>query len=208
MVDAYPLQWPPGWPRTSDYKRKRALFSQKDYRGHQTRTTFHNAAGFMYDELEKLGATNVILSSNLHLRQDGIPYSKQKIIEDPGVAVYFKFNNYDQCIPCDKWDRPEDNIKAVAKTIEALRGIERWGAKEMVNAAFRGFTALPEHTHSDTIKPMYDYFADCKSEEETKKTFRILSRTEHPDKGGDSEVFNEIMRQFKIKMESFKNGKG
>lgn len=34
-------------------------------------------------------------------------------------------------------------MRAIEKTIEALRGLERWGAKEMVNAPFRGFKALP-----------------------------------------------------------------
>jgi hypothetical protein len=36
-----------------------------------------------------------------------------------------------------------DNLQAVAKTIEALRGIDRWGTREMVDAAFQAFAAIP-----------------------------------------------------------------
>jgi hypothetical protein len=35
------------------------------------------------------------------------------------------------------------NIYAIAKTIEALRGIERWGSGSMVEQAFTGFVTLP-----------------------------------------------------------------
>ena len=47
---------------------------------------------------------------------------------------------------CDKFRYTRDNIYAVAKTIEALRGIERWGASDMMERAFSGFKALPSET--------------------------------------------------------------
>jgi hypothetical protein len=48
---------------------------------------------------------------------------------------------------CDRWGRVKDNIQAVRKTIEALRGIERWGASDMIERAFTGFAALPDQTN-------------------------------------------------------------
>ena len=47
------------------------------------------------------------------------------------------------CFACDKWRDVYDNIYAIGKTIEALRGIERWGTGDMVEQAFTGFVALP-----------------------------------------------------------------
>ena len=41
-------------------------------------------------------------------------------------------------------------MQAIAKTIEALRGINRWGTGDMMEAAFKGFSALPA---PDTNKP-------------------------------------------------------
>ena len=189
------MQWPIGWPRTDEYERKRAAFSYKPFGSSYTKPlTFEVATRHLYEELKRLGATDIILSSNLKLRNDMVPYSKQGRIEDPGIAVYFKYKSADQCIPCDKWDRPEDNIRAIAKTIEAIRGIERWGAKEMVDAAFRGFKALPA---PDDIIPAYpQYFADCTTEAEIKTRFKKLAKEMHPDSGGTHDQFTELVRQY------------
>jgi hypothetical protein len=195
MVEAYPLQWPPAWPRTPEHKRERARFSQKTWKDKYSKpVTFEVATNHLYNELEKLGTKGVVLSSNLQLRLDGVPYANQRKPEDPGIAVYFNLNSKEQCIPCDKWDRAEDNIRAVAKTIEALRGLERWGAKEMVNAAFRGFKALPS---PDEVTPMHAwYFEGYRTKDEAKSRYRELAKKMHADVGGDLTEFNEMKRQY------------
>src|SRR5258708_5057688 len=128
----YPLQWPMGWKRTQNPLDARFKLG------------LHQAMRHLLSELDLLGAINVVVSSNLQVRRDGMPLADQREPKDSGVAVYFQLNGQDQCIPCDKWYYVRDNIRAVGLTVEALRGLERWGAKEMVNAAFRGFKALPE----------------------------------------------------------------
>lgn len=60
------------------------------------------------------------------------------------MAVYFTHEKEPKCFACDCFDRVEDNLQAIRKTIEALRGIERWGSSEMLNRVFKGFAALPE----------------------------------------------------------------
>ena len=94
-------------------------------------------------ELQRLGARNAVISTNVELRQDGLPYSNRRRPDDPGVAVYFMYEGRQQCIPCDRWLSVEENLRAVWKSIEALRSLERWGAKSFVDAAFTGFAALP-----------------------------------------------------------------
>ncbi|HGG04708.1 MAG TPA: hypothetical protein ENK28_04565 [Aliiroseovarius sp.] len=45
-------------------------------------------------------------------------------------------------------------MRAIGKTLEALRGIDRWGTAEFLNQAFQGFTALPPPDQmSDIIVP-------------------------------------------------------
>src|SRR5690606_9584801 len=129
-MEAYPLQWPDGWPRTD--RPARARFD----------TSFARARAELLNELRLLGATGVVISSNIELRRDGLPYANAKQPDDRGMAVYFTLRGEQQCIPCDVWDRTEDNLQAIRLTVAALRGLDRWGAKEMVNAAFRGFKAL------------------------------------------------------------------
>ena len=85
-----------------------------------------------------MDAMNVV-STNSELRH-GRQYANQRIT-DTGVAVYFNGKP-----PANHRLRQmglyRDNLQAVAEIIEALRGIKRWGQEE-VDAAFRGFTAIP-----------------------------------------------------------------
>ena len=43
-----------------------------------------------------------------------------------------------------------------------------------------------------------NYFIDCTNLEQLKKTYRSLCIKNHPDKGGDVEVMQEINRQYEI----------
>ena len=198
MTDAYPLQWPPGWKRT--IRPQRSNFGEGRHNGsYMTRIplTHSKALSNLINELDRLGVKKQVLSTNLELRLDGLPRSGQRRLEDNGVAIYFELDGKEQCIPCDKWDRVEDNMQAVAKTIEALRGIERWGAKEMVDAAFRGFQALPDyHTPGTAISMGIRYFDDSF---DIKKRYKELVKTLHPDVGGDITEFQEMQRQYKEK---------
>lgn len=188
MIEAYPLQWPPSWPRTGYPQRARF-----DTSGAKARYAMQN-------ELKLLGASNVVISSNAELRRDGLPYVGQRL-QDCGVAVYFTLNNEQQCIPCDKWDTLDDNIQAVRKTVEALRGLERWGAKEMVNAAFRGFKALPasiimgEHTSRAWWEVLE--VSQNASPEVIKAAYKAQLHYKHPDKGGNDWDFQELQRAYK-----------
>ena len=204
MVDAYPLQWPQGWKRTE--RRQRANFGEaRIHAGYDRKvremTSFTTVHKHLYGELHLLGAKQIVLSTNLQLRNDGIPYANQKSPPDPGVAVYFIKDGKSECIPCDKWDRPEDNIKAIAKTIEALRGLDRWGSKDIVNAAFRGFQALPDYTNErPPIIPQQDFFADCIDRLEVRQKYLRLVRELHPDNGGDTSQFQEMLYQYERRM--------
>ena len=182
-VTAYPLAWPPHWSRTR--KPRRSPFGHHSYQ---------KATEFLLKELSLLGARNVILSTNLHLRLDGLPYSSQRGPGDVGVAVYFQLDNTHQCFPCDKWDKVEHNIYAVAKTIQALRGIQRWGSPAMVAASFQGFKALPHETpRTEAIQ----WFAECESLSDAKNLFRSLAAQFHPDKaGGSNDAFVELKQQY------------
>lgn len=132
MTEAHPLQWPAGKPR-SRYQRS-SQFGKK---------SFAQARDFTLTELRRLGARSVVISTNIPIRNDGLPYARFAIPEDKGVAVYFQWDGRQMAFACDQWDKIEHNIYAIGKTIEAMRGIERWGSSDMMKAAFTGFEALP-----------------------------------------------------------------
>lgn len=190
MIDDYPLQWPAAWPRTKSPQRARIETSQGA------------AQSGILRELNLLGATNVVMSTNIELRHDGLPYVRQvRADEDPGVAVYFTLNGEQQCIPCDKWTTIADNMQAIRKTVEALRGLERWGAKETVNAAFRGFKALPETAIVTpyTARPWHEVLevSPTASLETIKAAYRSMLHKHHPDKGGDPREFEAVQRAYR-----------
>lgn len=190
-TQSFPLLWPPAWPRTK-------------YPQHARFDTPQGAAqSGILRELSLLGATNVVISTNIELRRDGLPYAKQlRADEDRGVAVYFSLDGQQQCIPCDKWSTIADNMQAIRKTIEALRGLDRWGAKEMVNAAFRGFKALPE---SGTIvtpytpRPWHEVLqvAPNADWDVIEAAYKRLLHKVHPDKGGSEAEFMDLQEAFK-----------
>lgn len=183
-MEAYPLQWPTAWPRVQYPKAA------------QFKVGMGEAVSHLYDELDRLGADDIIVSSNMQVRLDGRPYAKQNRIEDPGVAVYFTYNGAQQCIPCDKWDSVKDNVRAIGLTVEALRGLERWGAKEMVNAAFRGFKALPEAIimGEGTARAWWEVLEIPRDSDiqTAQRAYKELLQTKHPDRGGSDSEFIEL----------------
>lgn len=176
-VDAYPLQWPAGKPRTC--LRKSNPFG----------VTLAQARDHAMKEIRMLGGRQPVVSSNMALRRDGLPYANQARIDDPGVAVYFTYKDKQHCFACDAYESVAANVRAVGKTIEALRGIARWGTGEMMEQAFRGFEALPapESDWRDVlgVGPNGSLAA-------AEMAFKRLRSTTHPDKGGDADQFNKV----------------
>jgi hypothetical protein len=143
MIEAFPLHWPPGRKRTQF--RKRAVFHRRIAGERWTtkeKLTIADGRDRTKKELGMLGAKRVIISSNLRLKQDGEPMSAQREPDDPGIAVYFHLNNLPHCLSCDSWDRAADNLAAIAKHVEAMRGQLRWGVADIASM-FAGFKALP-----------------------------------------------------------------
>lgn len=197
---AFPLCWPDGWPRTLKANRKRSAFGKSGrYEGYDGNRrwspgrawSIEEARTFLAQELERMGVPdyNTILSTNLRLRADGNPASGQLQPDDVGVAVFFKLKKRAVALACDRWDRVQDNIYALAKHVEALRGQERWGVGN-IEQAFRGYMALPASTGRDwwTVLGV----AINASDEQVRAAYTALVKQHHPDVGGDAEKFREV----------------
>lgn len=195
-ITAYPLQWPEGWPRTTE--RKYGRFGTKDRSSswpHQKDVTIAEALNRIHNELAALdgrgGQWNridpyqTVISTNLRVRRsDGEPASGQKEPGDPGAALYFKLDGKRQCIPCDSYTKVAQNLAAIAATISAIRTLERHGSG-LMERAFTGFEALPDQTASGRWWHVLGVERDAPHQaiEEAYKTRR---RQAHPDKPGGS----------------------
>jgi hypothetical protein len=180
-AEAYPLAWPAGWPRAR--RKTRAAFN----------LSFANSRDELMRELRLMGARYPVLSSNVPLRRDGLPYSGQKEPDDPGVAVYFMWQGKQMTFACDRWDRVKDNVRAIGKTIEALRGIERWGASDMMERAFSAFEALPspDGVVALTCWQILDLESGA-SEMEIERAYRVKAKAAHPDAGGSRQEWDQL----------------
>lgn len=187
-VRTYPLSWPQGWPRKKH--------SGKSRYGDRSIDKAREALSY---EVRLLGGMDLIISSNLQLRMDGLPRSGQRQPDDKGVAVYFKYKDKPMCFACDSWNHVEDNIWAIKLTIEAIRQIERAGASELLERAFRGFAALPAPNDVNWCEVLQ--LPPGASFEEIRSTYRELVKRHHPDAGGNAEDFHRIQKAFEKAME-------
>ena len=188
-AEAFPLCWPAGWPRAKRQSRSRY------------QVTYDKALREMLREVRLLGGSRVVVSSNVPVRRDGLPYADwaKRKIDDPGVAVYFLRSSEQQVVACDTWDQVRDNIRAIGLTVSALRQIDRSGASELLNRAFAGFKALPPAggTTTSTGPDWRSVLGVDPFETELGKVraaYRNLSREHHPDRGGDAGAMAIINR--------------
>ncbi len=184
----YPLCWPVGWPRTKSPEWSRFQTSK---------TTFGSIRQELVHEIEIMGGRQIVLSTNIPLKKDGMPYATYKPLTDTGIAVYFTLKGQPKVFACDKWRKIEDNMRAIQKTIEAIRGIDRWGSSEIMDRIYRGFQALPAQSTylDDAWWVVLGVNADAGSEE-TKRAYRSLAKSSHPDVGGDEKLFKKYAEAY------------
>jgi hypothetical protein len=106
------------------------------------------------------------------------------------VAVYFRYGKREMCFACDAFRTVRENAYSIAKTIEALRGIERWGASDMMERAFRGFAALAASSQDD----WWDVL-ECLPTADTdtiNAQYRVRARSAHPDAGGSHAAMSRL----------------
>lgn len=188
--DRYPLQWPVGYKRTK--WRSVSKFRQ----------TYDKAQQFLHDEVARLGGSNLIVSTNLPVRNDGGIYAAYmgKKIEDPGVAIFFRYKGKDITMCCDKYQAVWENIYALACGIESLRAMERHGVSEFMERAFTGFTALPEAPKSKEWWEILGYQQKPGTAvwdwEGVQSQYKSLARKLHPDAGGSTDEFQGLTAAF------------
>ncbi len=179
-AQAFPLSWPAGRPRTK--VRFSSRFGDK---------SVATAIKPLKAELSRLGASYIVISTNIPLKVNGDPYSDPGRMPDPGCAVYFQLKSKPYCLPCDRWDCVEDNLYAVAKHVEAMRGMERWGVSS-VEQAFAGFKELPATAGDSEPWTTVLGIPDYANAGEIKAAHRVAAQSAHPDRGGSAEQMARI----------------
>lgn len=201
-TEAYPLCWPQGWKRTPAGARTRARFSRGERQSsgvpgasswvRRKELTIADGTERVLRVLDQMGYNrSVVISSNLMLRNDGLPRSGQRAPDDPGVAVYWGNGAQARCIAVDQYDRVADNLAAIAATLEAMRAIERHGGAAILERAFTGFVALPA---PESWWQVLGLSGPSAERHDIEQAHRRLIMQHHPDRGGDAEQAARINR--------------
>ena len=192
----FPLYWPAGWKRIT--ARASANFSKYG----KPLSVFDGVQRVLV-ELGRMGIAepDVVVSTNVETRLDGLPRSDRAAPADPGVAVYWQPRKGPmRCMAVDRYDKVPDNLAAIAATLDAMRAIERHGGATVLDRAFAGFTALPAPNAPASwwITLGVDQRAGADEVERAHKYLRGLA---HPDRAGGSDArfdaVNKAYEQFK-----------
>lgn len=204
--NAYPLDWPVGVRRTRRESRQVATFHDNG-----KPVPMHVACKRVLGELGsfnrvghayRIRPDDIIISTNIDLRRDGLPRSGQKTPDDPGACVHFKLDGKPHAMPCDKWTRIEDNLTAISKHVEAIRLMERWGVAD-VSQMFSGFAQLPASTVAGRPwRLVLGLGLDC-ALDDAEAAYRSLAKKMHPDLGGSTEGMAEVNGAIESAREEF-----
>ncbi len=193
MIDArfVPVDTWPG-KKTQSYNRRRSPF----------RAAYAKTLDLLEYELAKLNAKDILIQAYLDradIRNDGWPRSSARP-KEPGIIVTFQSNGSSaMSFPCDRFDGWEDNLRAVALTLESLRAADRYGVTGN-REQYRGFAALPPK--SDGRGAAVSFIArvtgwpESQVKSDPQGAYRIAARACHPDTGGSNGTFHELQNHW------------
>lgn len=192
-LKSYPLHWPASQHRIPIHKRQQGRF----------KVSFTQACSDLIQELGRLGARYPVISTNVPLRRDGLPYSPSTLTaaerdaaaQDPGAAVYFEWQGKQYALACDRWQNVAHNLRAIGLTIQALRGLDRWGTSEMLQASFRGFRMLTDgadQIQQETCWTVLEIDPRDATQDSIQAAYRRLVKQAHPDLGGSEKAMHRL----------------
>ena len=192
----------PKWTRTPALQYRRAHF----------KTAYNRTLDKLEYEIRKLEGRDVRIEAGYalyQLRNDGWPRGGVTPMH-PGVVLYFENNDGALCFPCGTYARMEDNMHAIALTLEALRAVDRYGAT-LAHEQYRGFLALPAPAAATnwTVDDAAAWLAARTPWVKTtgellvdrdiyRRAYRESAAALHPDRGGDRNLFDALQTAAKL----------
>jgi hypothetical protein len=164
--------------------------STRRFHGKNYRLSVGRARDQLLEELRLLGASDIVVSSNVPTRSDGLLHSDPRRLDDPGIAVYFKFKNNPMCMARDGYCTVAGNLRSLGLAIEALRQLERHGGSLMLERAFEGFLAIAPPDWKRPWREVFGIKTDWTGD--LTDLYREKARTRHPDAGGSDTLMAEL----------------
>lgn len=205
----FSVRWPAGvtvrplqhWPQQWEDDRRRAPFS----------ASWGATLDLLDRELFHVDALRTVLQIAVPesaFRMDGYPRAQAKA-EHPGVILSFDRPRHEGTeslsFPCDRFDRWQDNVRAIALALEALRKVDRYGITpngEQYTGwrAIGGGTPMPGPMSEDEAWSIIGSFGDgpievLRRSGDARAALRRARGFTHPDRhAGDRTLWDQVER--------------
>lgn len=187
---------PAVWPgkATPSWSRRRAPF----------KATGAKVWALLEREIKMLRGKNVVVMVDVDDRQirlDGQLYSNARP-RTPAVIVAFDVPDGRLQFPCDTFLFWESNVDAIARALEALRMVDRYGVQQ--GKQYTGFKALPASTtpvmtteqaakRISFHASIGDMMSIIRDRSVARDAVRKAKAVVHPDAGGSNEAFTLVV---------------
>lgn len=143
-------------------------------------------------ELRQLDARNVVIQIAIDerdIRIDGQPKARAHAAH-PGVILALESQWGPLKFAVDRFAAWQDNLRAIALAMEALRKVDRYGVTRR-GEQYTGWRAIPASTDAaDQIQTLEQAAALIDSYGGLSAALKAT----HPDRGGDPDVFRKVLR--------------
>lgn len=159
-------------------------------------------------ELGKLEAKAAVIRLALEsedIRLDGWPRARA-VPARPEVIIEWQIGSQWSRMAATKYDHWQDNVRAAALTLDALRAVERWGVVEGEQYEGLRLELEPAVREISTREQAQSFVLDrlfvdddhslhsLATPDDIRKTYRRLASRLRPDAGGDPEEFRKLQQ--------------
>lgn len=164
------------WPGEPTRQRQPSAFTAK----------WSNTLDILERELRELRAKDVVIQADVQphqLRNDGMLRAEARPAS-PKVILSFESKHGPLSYPCDRFHDWQDNVRAIALALEALRKVDRYGVTRKAEQ-YKGWSKLPPPNSPMSIREAAEQLRKCgggsvdviiSSHEGVRRTFALLQR--------------------------------
>jgi len=185
---------PDPWPAKPTARRGKSPF----------KSNHGDSMSLLEREIRALQGRDVVMHIGVRadqIRNDGGVYASARV-QNPSVIIAFTAGADRLSFPCDRFNWWEDNVRAIALALEALRKVDRYGVQS--GRQYQGFKALPGSGTTVsaplTIERAVENLRELSGVyllwpvdiDAARNAVRIARSKTHPDRGGKPEDFQRV----------------